>query len=178
MARKKTRPLPSAERLQEYLQLDYETGRLFWIKTKNVKHPAGREAALSTNGKNGYMVLGWDGTTYLKHRIIYMMVHGVDPGMNVVDHINGDKTDNRPSNLRMATSQQNSMNMNGPGRNNKTGVLGIHWSNQNKAWCAKLRVNGKYVCRFSKNFDDAVVAIQRLRAEHYGDFSGSVVKCA
>lgn len=178
MTRNKTRPLPPVERLREYLQLDYETGRLFWVKAKNVKHPAGKEAALSKNGKRGYMVLGWDGTTYLKHRIIYLMANGVDPGLNVVDHINGDKSDNCPSNLRIATSQQNSMNMNGPNRNNKTGVLGVHWNSQNKAWCAKLRANGRNICRFFKSFDDAVVEIKRLRAEHYGDFRGSVIRCA
>lgn len=178
MAHNKAKPMPPLELLQEYLELDHETGRLFWIKSKNSKHPVGKEAAVSTNGKKGYLMLGWEGSKYLKHRIVYFMATGVDPGASVVDHINGDKSDNRPANLRVATLKQNSQNIHGPMRNNKTGVLGVHWSNQNKSWCAKLTINGKQRCRFFKNFDDAVAEIQRLREEHYGEYSGSITKCA
>jgi len=59
-----------------------------------------------------------------------------------------------------------------PMRNNKTGVLGVHWSSQNKSWCAKLSVGGKQLCRFFQNFEDAVAAIALLRKEHYGEFAG------
>jgi hypothetical protein len=170
--------MPGLNELREYLRIDECTGKLFWVKTKNSKWPAGREAATSFNGPRGYKVIGWDGKRYLAHRVIYYMTHGVDPGELCVDHINGDVFDNRPVNLRLATFQQNSQNMARPMRNNKSGVLGVHWSSQNKSWCAKLTVDGKQMCRFFQNFDDAVAAIKELRLRHYGDFAGGTKKCA
>jgi hypothetical protein len=169
--------LPPLKDLKHYLTLDSEQGKLFWIERKCVKYPLGAEAGTCTNGKKGYLTLGWDGKRYLAHRIIYYMHTGTDPGDMCVDHINGDVKDNRPVNLRLATPRQNSQNMTRPMRNNKTGVLGVHWNSQNKTWCAKISVKRRAICQFFPNFDDAVAEIAKLRAEHYGEFAGGVKKC-
>jgi hypothetical protein len=167
-------PLPPREYLEQFLRLDAETGRLFWIKAKNPKHPAGNEAGLSPNGPKGYLTLGWDGKRYLVHRIVYLMFYGTDPKELLVDHINGVTNDNRPENLRLATASQNAKNMHGPMKHSKTGVLGVHWNTQNNAWCAKISVNGGAKSRFFKDFDKAVAASEALRSEHYGEFAGSL----
>jgi len=174
----KPSPLPPVDELRDHIHLDAATGRLFWIKNRGKCKLVGKETGVKTNGKKGYRVLVWGNKKYLVHRIVYLMTHSVDPGSYVVDHINGDVSDNRPVNLRLATLKQNSQNMHGPMRNSKTGVLGVHWSSQNKAWCAKLTVDGKQKCRFFKNFDDAAAEIVKLRAQHYGEFAGGSVKCA
>jgi hypothetical protein len=170
--RAKFLPMPPIEELRQYLRLDCDAGKIFWIDRKCVRYPLGSEAGVSPNGPRGYLCLGWNGKRYLTHRIIYYMHTGVDPANMLVDHINGNTSDNRPENLRLATLKQNAQNMRRPMKNSKTGVLGVHWNSQNRSWCAKLSVRGKKMCRFFQNFDDAVVAIKKLRLEHYGEFSG------
>jgi hypothetical protein len=165
-------PMPPINDLREYLRLDEDTGRLFWVKSKNTRYAVGSEAGASEGDPRGYRSLGWNAKKYLTHRVVFFLHTGTDPGEFCVDHINGDPSDNRPANLRLATPSQNLMNMRRPMRNNKTGVLGVHWSSQNKSWCAKLSVGGKQLCRFFQNFEDAVAAIALLRKEHYGEFAG------
>jgi hypothetical protein len=166
-------PMPPIDALLDYIRLDEDTGKLFWVKLKNKKYAVGTEAGVSQSHVRGYRGFGWDGKRYLTHRIVFFLHTGEDPGELFVDHINGDPSDNRPANLRLATPSQNLMNMHRPMRNNKTGVLGVHWNNQNKSWCAKLSVGGKQLCRFFQNFEDAVAAIALLRKEHYGKFAGA-----
>ena len=61
---------------------------------------------------------------------------------NQIDHINGDSLDNRLINLRDVTSAENSRNTK-MGKNNKSGVSGVSWSNPMGKWRARVRFEGK-----------------------------------
>lgn len=61
----------------------------------------------------------------------------------VVDHINGDPLDNRRSNLRLVTHQQNIRNRGGPQANSSTGLLGV--SRKRSKWRAYINVDGKQI---------------------------------
>ena len=101
------------------------------------------------------------------HRIIMGIT---DPKIQV-DHINGNKLDNRKENLRLATNQQNNYNV-GPQKNNKSGYKGVSWKKDKNKWEAKIRNNNKL--KFLGYFDDLVEAgraYDRAALELFGEFA-------
>ena len=71
------------------------------------------------------------------HREIFGLVTN-DP--RVVDHIDGNPTNNRKSNLRICSAADNSKNRK-ISRNNTTGFKGVSWDPTRKKWTAKIRIN-------------------------------------
>jgi len=73
-----------------------------------------------------------------------------EPKGKQIDHINGNKLDNRKSNLRICSIRQNRYNM--PQRSdNKSGYKGVYWCNQAKKWIARIRFENRlyYLGRFT-----------------------------
>ena len=157
--------LPSQSELNTLLDYDPLTGMLVWKfrpngpKTWNTRY-AGKEAFTAIN-KYGYKVGAIHDTVYLASRIIWKMVHGVDPIQ--VDHEDGDTLNNRLKNLRNVTQAQNQQNTK-LRSNNTSGVTGVCWDKSKQRWLVSIGVSGKskYVGRF-KSFEEAVDA--RSQAE-------------
>ena len=98
----------------------------------------------------GYARVSVNSTDYPAHRVIYEMFHGTIPDGMLIDHINGNKRDNRIENLRLATSGLNAKNR-PMQRNNLTGVTGVslhkakghtYWRAQWKGVDGKVKVKG------------------------------------
>lgn len=155
MAIRKTRkPLPDQSTLNRLLSYDRETGILTWrdrdaefakqrnvslkyIASWNASH-AGKRA--HTELPRGYVGVSILGIHYMAHRVIWKMVYGVEP--DHIDHINGDKGDNRLLNLRDVDASENQRNrkMNS---NNSTGYVGVQWCRTHKKYVARIGVSGK-----------------------------------
>ncbi|NTG86151.1 HNH endonuclease [Agrobacterium rhizogenes] len=91
----------------------------------------------------GYRRVKIDGKTYQAHRVAWLLNYGEWP-LGILDHINGDKGDNRISNLRVATVRENGMNRKLT-VGSKSGVLGVYWAARHKAWKAHIKRDGKRV---------------------------------
>lgn len=119
------------------------------------------------NASTGYLEVRHQGRKYQLHRIIWLLTHGDWP-RGCIDHINGDRTDNRPANLRDVTRQENSMNQALNSRNT-SGVVGVRWRERYGKWEAQIKVSGRhqYLGRFA-SFEAAVAA--RKEAERLNGF--------
>lgn len=132
--------LPSAEVLRDLLEYQRD-GRLVWRQDgppcgKAVR--AGCVAASFDNGK-GYLRIYLQRRAVYVHRVVWKMFHGDDP--QVIDHINGDRGDNRIENLRRATPAQNHRHSR---RNtSKTGFKGVIKSSRGEKWDARIKVDGR-----------------------------------
>ncbi len=107
---------------------------------------------------------------YFIHRMAWLYIHGVMPPEQI-DHINGDRSDNRICNLRIATQQQNSGNMK-IRSNNKVGFKGVYRVNKSKPFQANIHVNGKtkYLGLFS-TAEEAHEAYVRAAKKAFGDYA-------
>lgn len=145
----------SAERIRELLHYDAETGHFTWVQDR--AHNAGAGSRAGTQVKNGAIHIGVDGRVYLAHRLVWLWVFGAAaPG--AVDHINGIRSDNRLSNLRVATGSQNCGNtvLN---RANRSGYRGVSWSNSRQKWIARIQSKGfsEYLGEFDSPEEAAAV---------------------
>ena len=168
----KTRPLPSQDYLVKVLDYDPLSGLLYWKHRDaslflapryatcwNVRF-AGKEA-LSYVNNSGYKVGDIDGIKYGAHRVIWMLVNGIEPQQ--IDHANGIKTDNRIENLRSVSPAEN--NKNHPmKRRNKSGCIGVRWYPKTASWQASIGgTAGREFLGYFKSLEDASEA--RRKAE-------------
>lgn len=92
---------------------------------------------------DGYLQVSIQGKQYKAHRIIWLMVTGYFP-VKYLDHMNGNRTDNRWANLREATHSENLCNR-GKARNNTTGFKGVFFqrNSHKNPYMARISKEGK-----------------------------------
>lgn len=157
----------TAERLRDALDYDPETGAIKWLEDRNGGSKAGAIAGCIL--ADGYRQIMLGRKRYLAHRLAWLYVTGEWPD-GEVDHINGDRDDNRLANLRLATHAENQKNYPKP-RTNTSGVKGVHWSASRGKWIAKICVNYRRI--FLGQFDDineAAAAYAAASAQYHGEF--------
>lgn len=121
-------------RVQEVFSYDPVVGHLF---RRNCETPAGRLL------QNGYLAVSLDGIVWREHRLIWIWVHGVVPGeYDEIDHIDGNRTNNRIDNLRLVTRLQNQWNSK-VRTDNTSGFKGVSWNKKAKRWAANISIGGR-----------------------------------
>ena len=103
----------------------------------------------------GYWQVKLGRKVYRGHRLAWFLTHGDWPD-GEIDHINGDRSDNRMANLRVVDRAGNSQNRRRAMSNNSHGFLGAAWNKQHKRWQAKLMANK--VIHHLGYFDSAAAA--------------------
>ena len=166
----------SLERLREALRYDPETGLLTWLIPGDANGGGGRRWVGKTAGSlkpSGYVCINLDRTRYRAHRLAWMLMTG-SPPPDHIDHINGDRSDNRWANLRVATYQQNAANM---VRAKRTDIpKGVHVYRNDRLGTVRYRahimVNRKTIYLGSfRHVDDASDAYAKAAKHYFGEFA-------
>lgn len=160
-----------ADELRKMLDYDPETGVFRWLLSNSNRVKVGAVAG-GSDGTWGYHVIGLRGKIVGAHRVAVAWMTGDWP-LGYVDHINGNPSDNRWSNLRVGTQSQNLCNR-GKQKNNTSGYKGVTFHRQSKKWQAKICFQGakKSLGLFSDK-RDAHAAYVAAAAKLHGDFARS-----
>lgn len=133
--------LPNYEEIAEYLVISEDSpSGLKWIKSSARRIKAGQNAG-SLN-KLGYWDIGFKGTIYKAHRIIFLLKNKVDPGEMTIDHVEGKTS---VFNIRTATHSQNTHNRNKFNSKTSSKFKGVYWSKQKQKWKARIYIDKKQV---------------------------------
>ena len=146
---------------------EYRDGELYY-KTKTSRKLKIGDVVGTTNSF-GYKVTKIDYKSYRVHRLIFMYHYGYMP--KIIDHIDGNRSNNRIENLREVSQGQNQYN-----RKIKTsstsGIKGVYWHKTKQKWVASCAYEGKdnYLGAYL-NKDDAIKVVREFREKHHGEFA-------
>lgn len=112
---------------------DKDTGVFTWIVNRGAAR-AGKRAGSAHS--EGYLTLCVGYKNMYAHRIAWLLVYGSmpQPGFEI-DHIDGNRANNRICNLRIVSRSQNNQN--------RANMVGVKWNKINRNWRATIAVNGK-----------------------------------
>ena len=129
----------TVETLRGLLDYEPDTGIFRWRVSRG-----GVEAGAAAGHINnrGYIRIMVNNSPFKAHRLAWLHFHGVWP-QDQIDHINGDKRDNRIRNLRDVSASINTQNQTRPRKGNTSGFRGVSWYKRVKRWHAQIKVNGQ-----------------------------------
>ncbi len=171
--------LPSQEVLLQLLRYEPETGKLLWKARPISEFPnertfkswntrcANKEAFTATT-EGGYMIGAINNNLFYAHRVIFKMVHGTEPPQ--IDHINGQRPDNREVNLREATDAVNRRNA-ARFKNNTSGCTGVSWTERDQRWVAKIQnLDGENVIlgNFRESEKEKAMQVRKSAEQDFG----------
>ena len=167
--------------LRQILRYEPESGRMYWRHRSTelfADEAQGRawnartanKEAFTSVANSGYKQGKILGVVYLAHRVAWAMAHGVWP-TGEIDHVNGNRTDNRASNLRQASRAENCRNA-GISVRNSSGLKGVSWDSQTGKWRAQIRTGSSSTSlgRFSTP-EEAHAAYCAAAQKHHGEFA-------
>jgi len=148
----------------------YNGGRLYNKVNRGSRAKEGNYAA-RLDKSCGYNRLQFKGKMYLEHRVIFAVCHGYFP--TIIDHINGDKFDNRIENLRDAKFKRNNSVNSALRSDNTSGFRGVVRHKQTVGWVAQCSRSdgtrkhlGVFTCK-----KEAALAYNYHAESEYGDFA-------
>jgi hypothetical protein len=147
---------------------DYRPDGSLWRKVStNPRAPA--HASSGSPNKAGYLRTRVAGRLYYNHHLVWFLHHGTWPP--ALDHINGNRADNRIENLRECSHTQNMRNA-GLRKDSGTGVKGVNWRPSKQKYRARIVVDrreislGHYV-----TLEEAAQAVHEARIKYHGEFA-------
>jgi hypothetical protein len=180
-----TKTLPPASVVREWMDYDPGTGQMVWRKRAirpglertdggwNTRFAGKVVAGRRHRHGHLYVNIAWPRLcqkNYAAHRLAWAHFYGEWPVVGI-DHINGNPSDNRIANLRLASQTQNMRNSRRRS-NNTSGVKGVSWAKRQRKWYAYINVGGRMrsLGLFSA-LGDAVAARRAAALHHFGEFA-------
>ena len=146
--------LPTYEELHKHLEYDPESG-----KFSRKKNGSSADTDMNTGYKRVRVTIGGTNYEFLSHRLAWFMSHRVWPS-DEIDHINGQKDDNRMGNLRAVNRTQNAKNLKRR-VDNTSGITGVH--RHQRGW--KVSISRTYIGYF-KCFGEAIKARKKAEIDY------------
>lgn len=149
----------TVEYLRSQLYYDEKSGDFTWLVSNSSRSKIGGIAGCldkSIGYRNIYITIDGKTNKFKAHRLAWLYVYGVWPDKNI-DHIDRNKLNNRISNLREATQQENMRNYTKQ-QNKSSRYLGVSWHKKHKKWTAKIMSNNrqKYLGIFTSEEEAAL----------------------
>lgn len=156
-----------AQRMMAALRYEPQTGLLAWASPTARNVASGDRAGGLSSG--GYLSLKFGGRRYLAHRVVWLLAYGAWPA-GVIDHINGNRADNRLENLRDCSPAINVQNQRRAHTNSASGALGVVWRQKKQRWTASIKHAGRSIHLGYFRTQDAATAayIEAKRQIHPG----------
>ena len=133
----------TAEDVKKILDYRPETGELVWReRTARCVRVGDVAGCVDVHGyiTVGIRKLGVRKRIYKAHRLVWLIAHGSWPN-GLIDHIDGNKSNNQLNNLRLVNGTGNSENVRRPNKRNQSGFMGVIFVNNR--WRASITVQGK-----------------------------------
>ncbi|WP_112934293.1 HNH endonuclease [Escherichia coli] len=160
-------------RLYDHYIFDPTIPELLRVKTPygKSKRAVGEPVSFSMSPK-GYASVSVLGKYYRRSRVIYSLCKGRIPDGCVVDHIDGNRLNDHPDNLRVCTYQENRWNADSPGGKRQNYLpKGISYYATTDQYRAMLRLGGRYYTRSSPSVSDLILFLHELRQEHHKEYA-------
>lgn len=155
------------KRLKELLMYNSETGLFYKNSSPLISIGAISNAAKGKGG--GYVRITIDRNCFLAHRLAWLYIYGYWP-TNQIDHRNGNRSDNKITNLREATSSQNMMNRDYGSSQFGRGVA--HVNGRKNPWKARIYIEQKEIhLGYFSTREEASSAYAKAAEKHHKDFS-------
>ncbi len=175
------RLLPTPDQLRQLLRYDADSGNLYW-RERGAQWFSDRHRDATGNANNwnaryagkqaGYLApVGYryvalpNGSRVSEHRVIWAMTHDAWP--KVIDHMDGDKTNNRLSNLRSVSQTENLRNAK-RWSHNTSGVTGVCLEGRSGKWLATIKVNQRAIHLGLRETFDEAVELRREAERRFG----------
>lgn len=145
---------------------EYLDGVLVWKESYRRRK---KDRAIGTPHNRGYREASFNGKRYLLHTLVFAYHHGYLPKM--VDHIDGDRSNNRIENLRECTYKENGYNSK-KRSDNTSGHKGVSWSKAANKWCVRLKIKESYKhLGVYEDFELACLVVDEARSKYHKEYS-------
>lgn len=159
----KNRPTP--EQVAKLLRVD-DNGVLWW-KERGPGRFFGRP--VGTINTKGYLKVQINGFKYGAHQLAFVLYEGRWPELGkLINHINGNKIDNRKCNLQETTHIGNLQHRVTIPKNNTSGGIGVSWSKLHNKWRVGLRHNGNTIYGGLYNDLNEAITVRDMYAAAFG----------
>lgn len=140
------------DKLKSLFTYNKETGVILWNSRERINFKTQRSfntwnsrfynKQAGNKCSDGYIRIRIDSKAYLSHRLIWLLIYGFEPEQ--IDHINGNKSDNRLCNLRNVNHTDNLRNC--PiSKNNSSGIIGVSFNSRDSKWLVQIGSHGKTI---------------------------------
>ena len=153
---------------KDYLHtlFEYKDGELFRKVSKGASKKGSKAGTKKPDGCSHVRI---ESGTYLLHRVIFMMHYGYVPDQ--IDHIDGNRSNNRIENLRPATHSQNAQNAK-TRKDNLFGIKNVSFSKRTNKWKVRIQANKKrlFIGAFD-NLELAELVAMEARDKYHGQYA-------